>query len=35
MLEGDEYQSLGSMFEQTVADYPDNSMLLFEGRQWT
>lgn len=27
--------SLGSMFEDTVARYPDNTMMLFEGRQWT
>ena len=31
----DECKSLGSMFEQTVADYSDSTMLLFEGRQWT
>ena len=28
-------QSLGSKFEDTVAKYPNNSMLLFEGRHWT
>jgi len=27
--------SLGSMFEDAVARYPDNTMLIFEGRQWT
>ena len=27
--------SLGLLFEQTVARCPDNTMLLFEGRQWT
>jgi citronellyl-CoA synthetase len=31
----DDPASLGSMFEDTVARYPDNIMLLFEGRQWT
>ena len=27
--------SLGAVFEDTVARFPDNTMLLFEGRQWT
>ena len=27
--------SLGAMFEDSVERYPDNIMLLFEGRQWT
>lgn len=27
--------SLGAAFEDAVARYPDNLMLLFEGRQWT
>ncbi|MFT6958713.1 MAG: citronellyl-CoA synthetase [Halieaceae bacterium] len=27
--------SLGALFESTVERYPDNTMLLFEGRQWT
>ena len=31
----DDKASLGSMFEDTVKRYPDNTMLLFEGRQWT
>ena len=35
MPAADEPGSLGSMFEDTVARYPDNTMLLFEGRQWT
>ncbi len=35
MPESDEPVSLGSVFEDTVARYPDNVMLIFEGRQWT
>lgn len=35
MPEDDDKASLGAMFEDTVARYPNNSMLLFEGRQWT
>lgn len=35
MPAADDPGSLGSMFEDTVARYPDNTMLLFEGRQWT
>ncbi|MFT4519492.1 MAG: citronellyl-CoA synthetase [Halioglobus sp.] len=31
----DQAWSLGALFERTVAQYPDNVMLLFEGRQWT
>ncbi|MDZ7784660.1 MAG: AMP-binding protein [Halioglobus sp.] len=31
----DEQVSLGSLFEDTVSRYPDNLMLLFEGRSWT
>ncbi|MEH6581580.1 MAG: long-chain-acyl-CoA synthetase [Halioglobus sp.] len=31
----DEKVSLGSVFEESVARFPDNIMLLFEGRQWT
>ena len=27
--------SLGAQFEDTVSAYPDNIMLLFEGREWT
>ncbi len=27
--------SLGRMFEETVARYPDNTMLIFEGREWS
>jgi citronellyl-CoA synthetase len=27
--------SLGTVFESTVERYPDNTMLLFEGREWT
>lgn len=27
--------SLGLLFEETVAQYPDNVMLIFEDRQWT
>ena len=35
MPEEDEQTSLGSVFEGTVSRYPDNIMLIFEGRQWT
>ena len=35
MPESDEQVSLGSVFEDTVSRYPDNIMLIFEGRQWT
>lgn len=35
MPEDDDQTSLGAMFEDTVKRYPDNSMLLFEGRHWT
>ena len=31
----DKKTSLGAVFENTAARYPDNIMLLFEGRQWT
>ncbi len=31
----DDVVSLGSMFEDTVARHPDNTMLLFEERQWS
>lgn len=31
----DEKVSLGSVFEDSVSRYPDNTMLIFEGRQWT
>ncbi len=31
----DDKTSLGSVFEDTVTRHPDNTMLLFEGRQWT
>ena len=31
----DSQVSLGALFEDTVARYPDNTMLLFEGRQWS
>lgn len=27
--------SLGALFEDTVASFPNNTMLLFEGREWT
>ena len=35
MAEDDEKRSLGALFEDTVSRYPDNTMLLFEGREWT
>ncbi|MEL0313737.1 MAG: AMP-binding protein, partial [Halieaceae bacterium] len=35
MPEEDEQTSLGSVFQDTVSRYPDNIMLIFEGRQWT
>ena len=35
MAEDDQRLSLGSVFEDTVARYTDNIMLLFEGRHWT
>ena len=35
MPEEDERISLGSVYEGTVSRYPDNIMLMFEGRQWT
>jgi citronellyl-CoA synthetase len=35
MAEVDQKVSLGAVFEDTAAAYPDNIMLLFEGRQWT
>jgi len=35
MPKDDQAVSLGSVFEDTVAKYPGNTMLLFEGRQWT
>jgi citronellyl-CoA synthetase len=35
MEEKDTKTSLGAVFEDTVARYPDNTMLLFEGSQWT
>lgn len=31
----DDLVSAGAMFEDTAARYPDNIMLLFEGREWT
>ncbi|MEM1112844.1 MAG: long-chain-acyl-CoA synthetase [Pseudomonadota bacterium] len=31
----DEQASLGALFEDTVARCPGNTMLLFEGREWT
>ncbi len=31
----DDLVSLGAVFEDTAARYPDNTMLLFEGREWT
>ena len=33
--EMDQKDSLGAMFEDTAARYPDNLMLLFEGKEWT
>lgn len=33
--EDSEAGSLGTMFEAAVARYPDNTLLIFEGRQWT
>ncbi|MFT5335930.1 MAG: citronellyl-CoA synthetase [Halioglobus sp.] len=35
MPDDDDLVSLGAMFEDTVERYPDNCMLLFEGRQWS
>ncbi|MEH6567503.1 MAG: long-chain-acyl-CoA synthetase [Halioglobus sp.] len=35
MPEDDEKTSLGTLFEDTVDRYPNNVMLLCEGRQWT
>lgn len=35
MPEAGDKISLGATFEDTVARYPNNIMLLFEGRQWT
>jgi citronellyl-CoA synthetase len=35
MPEDDDKASLGAVFEGTVSRYPDNTMLLFEGRQWS
>lgn len=31
----EESVSLGSAFEDSVSRYPDNTMLIFEGREWT
>ncbi|RLA56607.1 MAG: long-chain-acyl-CoA synthetase, partial [Gammaproteobacteria bacterium] len=35
MADKDKKVSLGALFEDTVARYPDNIMLLFEGDQWS
>jgi citronellyl-CoA synthetase len=35
MPRDEEQFSLGALFEDTATQYPDNIMLLFEGRQWT
>ncbi len=35
MADKDTKASLGALFEDTVARYPDNIMLLFEGDQWS
>jgi acyl-CoA synthetase (AMP-forming)/AMP-acid ligase II len=35
MPEDSDKTSLGRVFEDTVARFPDNTMLIFEGRQWT
>lgn len=35
MAQDDDTVSLGSLYEDTVARYPDNIMLIFEDQQWT